>query len=262
MRRKRVEPLPGRWEVALQEGWINWTKERWRDLLLWPRNLIRDWPRRAQRLAMVRSARHGLITLLPEQEPGRGRAVRLHAVLARLFDLVGGPEIAQYLMHLFMETTPLTASERRALASVLGGRAMRYEDVRIAEGGILPFIFRHNGGRAFCTWHTIYLPRTGRHTRADLSLLVHEATHVMQYERMGSCYIGEALYAQRRLGRGAYDYGGGHGLRRARENGVPLRAFNREAQAQIAQDYFRLREQGADVAAYEPYVAAIRAGAF
>src|SRR5690606_32032289 len=106
------------------------------------------------------------------------------------------------------------------------------------------------------------LPRTGRHTRADLSLLVHEATHVMQYERMGSCYIGEALYAQRRLGRGAYDYGGGHGLRHARDNGVPLRAFNREAQAQIAQDYFRLREQGADVAAYEPDVAAIRAGAF
>lgn len=249
-------------EDALRLGWINWVKERWRDLFQWPRNLIRDWPRRAQRLAMVRSARHGLISLLPDREPGKGRAVRLHAVLARLFDLVGGPEIAQYGMRLFMETTPLTADERRAIASVLGARAIRYEDVRIAEGGILPFVFRHNGGRAFCTWHTIYLPRTGRYTRADLSLLVHEATHVMQYERMGSSYIGEALYAQRRLGRGAYDYGGARGLRRASEQGVPLRAFNREAQAEIAQDYFRLREQGADVAAYEPYVAALRAGDF
>lgn len=246
----------------MKQGWLNWTKERWRDLFMWPRNLLRDFPQRAQRLAMAQSARHGLVSLLPDHEPGEGRAVHLHAVLARLFDFVGGPEIAQYVMHFFMETTPLTANERRAVASVLGERAIRYEDVRIAEGGILPFVFRHNGGRAFCTWHTIYLPRTGRHTRADISLLVHEATHVMQYERMGSCYIGEALYAQRRLGRGAYDYGGARGLSRAKQNGVPLSDFNREAQAQIAQDYFRLREQGADVAAYEPYVAAVRAGAF
>lgn len=241
---------------------MNWTEERWRDLFMWPRNLLRDLPRRAQRLAMARSSRHGLIPLLPDHAPGEGRAVRLHAVLARLFDFMGGPEIAQYVMHYFMETTPLTAEEQRAVASVLGSRAIRYEDVRVAEGGILPFVFLHNGGRAFCTWYTIYLPRSGRHTRADLSLLVHEATHIMQYERMGSCYIGEALYAQRRLGRDAYDYGGARGLRRAQENGVPLSAFNREAQAQIAQDYFRLREQGADVAVYEPYVAAVRAGAF
>lgn len=241
---------------------MNWTKERWRDLFMWPRNLLRDLPRRAQRLAIARSSRHSLISLLPDHAPGEGRAVRLHAVLARLFDFMGGPEIAQYVMRYFMETTPLTAEEQRAVASVLGSRAIRYEDVRVAEGGILPFVFRHNGGRAFCTWHTIYLPRSGRHTRADLSLLVHEATHVMQYERMGSCYIGEALYAQRRLGRDAYDYGGARGLRLAQENDVPLSAFNREAQAQIAQDYFRLREQGADVAAYEPYVAAVRAGAF
>lgn len=246
----------------LRRGWIGWVKERWRDVFLWPINMGRDGPRRLQRLAMAGGGRRGLIALLPEQEPGRGRTVRLHAFLALLFDLVGGPEIAQYVMHLFMETTPLSADEHGAIASVLGARAMRYEDVRIAEGGILPFIFGHNGGRAFCTWHTIHLPRTGAHTRADHSLVVHEATHVMQYERMGSCYIGEALYAQRRLGRGAYDYGGVDGLRRAADENVPLSAFNREAQAQIAQDYFRRRERGEDVTAYEPYVAALRAGAF
>lgn len=249
-------------EVEVRRGWVNWVKERWRDLFLWPFNLVRDWPRRVQRLAMAGGARRGLISLLPEQEPGKGRAVRLHALLALLFDLVGGPEIAQYVMHLFVETTPLTADEQRTIVSVLGARAVRYEDVRIAEGGILSFIFRHNGGRAFCTWHTIHLPRTGAHTRAEYSLLVHEATHVMQYERMGSGYIGEALYAQRRLGRGAYDYGGAEGLRRAAHESVPLSAFNREAQAQIAQDYFRRRKWGDDVAVYEPYVAALRAGAF
>ena len=244
------------------QGLVLWIAERWRDLFLWPRNLARDWAWRLQRLAQARSGLIRAINLLPEQEAASGRMVRLHAQLASLFDVVGGPEIAQFAMHLFMVTTPLSRAERQAIVSALGPRAIRYADVRIAEGGILPFIFRGNGGRAFCTWHTIHLPRVGKHSREDLSLLVHEATHVMQYERMGSLYIGEALYAQRRLGRGAYDYGGETGLRRAWVAGVPLGAFNREAQAQIVQNYYRRREQGLDVTAYEPYVEEARAGAF
>lgn len=243
-------------------GKVNWARERWRDLLMWPRNLLRDWPRRAQRLGQVRGGMHCAIALVPQQSPRLGRAVSVHAWAAFLFDAIGGPELAQYLMHLFMVTTPLTSEERAAIVSVLGPKAMRYDDIRIAEGGILPHIFRRNGGRAFCTWHTIHLQRDGAHTRKDLSLLVHEATHVMQYERMGTLYIGEALYAQRKLGRGAYDYGGEEGLRRARAAGTPLRAYNREAQAQMVQDYFRRREAGQDVAAYEPYLQEARAGAF
>jgi hypothetical protein len=175
---------------------------------------------------------------------------------------MGGPEIVQYAMHLFMETTPLSREEQQAISSVLGPRAIRYEDVRVAEGGILPLVFRHNGGRAFCTWHTIHLSRAGPHSRADLSLLVHEATHVMQYERRGSRYLGEALFAQRRLGRGAYHYEGEEGLRKAWKAGMALSVFNREAQAQIAQDYYWRRELGLDTSAYEPYISAIRVGAF
>lgn len=246
----------------MNQSKMMWVRERWRDALLWPRNLLRDLPLRMRRLAQVPGAARHRIHLLPYEAPASGRRVQLHTLAAHLFDMPGGPEVAQYAMHLFMETTPLKAHERQAIASVLGPRAIRYDEVRVAEGGILPFVFRHNGGRAFCTWHSIHLPREGRHSREDLSLLVHEATHVMQYERCGTPYIGEALFAQRRLGRGAYDYGGEQGLRRAREENVPLSAFNREAQAQIAQDYYRRREQGLDVSAYEPYIAAIRAGAF
>ena len=246
----------------MQQRKAVWVKERWRDAFMWPRNLARDLPQRLQRLARTRALSESLIHLMPHEPPETGRRVRLHATLAQLFDLVGGPEIAQYAMHLAMETTPLRPAEQQAIVSVLGPRAIRYEDVRIAEGGILPAIFKRNGGRAFCTWHTIHLQRDGRHSRGDLSLLVHEATHVMQYERTGSPYIGEALFAQRRLGRGAYDYGGEEGLRRAWQTRTPLSAFNREAQAQIAQDYFRRREQDLDVSAYEPYIAAIRAAAF
>lgn len=240
----------------------HWIRERWRDALLWPRNLLRDLPQRLQRLVEGRAADQLVISLSPQQKPLSGRRVRSHALLVLLFDLVGGPEIAQYVMHLFMETTPLSSLEQRAIASVLGPKAIRYEDVRIAEGGILPLVFRHNGGRAFCTWHTIHLSRVGPHCREDLSLLVHEATHVMQYERCGSRYLGEALCAQRRLGRGAYDYGGEDGLRKTWNAGMSLAVFNREAQAQIAQDYYRRRELGNHSSAYKPFISAIRAGAF
>lgn len=241
---------------------VRWIRERWRDTFLWPRNLLRDLPQRLQRLVGGHTSNKPVIPLLPQEAPFSGRRVRLHTHLAHLFDLVGGPEIVQYAMHLFMYTTPLSRVEQQAITSVLGFRAIRYEDVRVAEGGILPLVFRHNGGRAFCTWHTIHLSREGPHRRENLSLLVHEATHVMQYERHGSRYLGEALFAQRRLGRGAYDYGGEEGLREASKAGMSLAVFNREAQAQIAQDYYRRSELGLDTGVYEPFVSAIRAGAF
>lgn len=255
------QPAPGasrRYTLRM----TRWLRERWRDAFLLPRNLLRDLPRRLQRLAELRTAQSCVICLSPQEAPASGRLVRLHALTCAVFDLLGGPEIAQYAMHLLMQTTPLTADERQAIASVLGPHALRYQDVRIAEGGILPLIFRLNGGRAFCAWHTIHLSQAGSHTRTDRSLLVHEATHVMQYERLGTPYIGEALFAQRRLGRAAYDYGGEQGIQEALAAAIPYRAFNREAQAQIAQDYYRRQEQGQDLTAYETYISALRAGAF
>lgn len=237
-----------------------WLKERWRDAWLWPANLVRDLPRRARRLGAAFSVQSAAVHLLPGSTSTTALWIHPHLLLAGIFDLAGGPEIAQYLMHLFMETSPLRAQERAAISSVLGPRAIRYQDVRIAEGGILPTVFRFNGGRAFCTWHTIHLQRQGRHTRDDLGLLVHEATHIYQYEQLGTVYIGEALHAQHRLGRGAYDYGGPAGLEDARRLGSPYAAFNREAQAQIAQDYYERREAGRDVNAYRPFIAQLRAG--
>jgi hypothetical protein len=92
--------------------------------------------------------------------------------------------------------------------------------------------------------------------------LVHEAIHVYQFERIGTLYIGQALHAQWRLGRACYRYGGPAGLRQAWRAGRRYCTFNREAQAQIAQDYYRRRQKGEDVSAYTPYVAALTAGAF
>ena len=145
---------------------------------------------------------------------------------------------------------------------MLGPQAVRYAEIRIAAGGLLPWVFSRNGNRAFCLWHTIFLPQSGRHGRENHDLLVHEATHTFQYERLGTIYIGEALVAQRRLKRRAYDYGGADGLQKAHDGGRPYAGFNREQQAQIAQHYFSRQAAGADLTPYRPYIAALRKGEF
>jgi hypothetical protein len=182
-----------------------------------------------------------------------------HALLARLFDLAGGLELLQIWLRLGTRTTPLSCEERRAVTAVFGDGALQYDEVRIAAGGWLSLVFRRNGNRAFALGHTIFLPEKGR---ADLSLLVHELVHTGQYERLGSRYIGEALYAQWKLGRGCYDYGGGEGLATTGAAGLPYACFNREAQAQIVMDYVRRQQADEDVTAYEPFIDALRRGAF
>jgi hypothetical protein len=61
-------------------------------------------------------------------------------------------------MHLGMRTTPLTPAERLLIRDILGDD-WRPDEIRIAEGGILDWIFQVNGGLAFATWMTVHLPR-------------------------------------------------------------------------------------------------------
>ncbi|NLF66911.1 MAG: DUF4157 domain-containing protein [Chloroflexi bacterium] len=230
-----------------------WLRQRQHDSLLWPRRLVRDLPVRLGRLARRPTPPQPAAAMMPP------RLFRTHALLALLLDLFGALELLQIWLRLGARTSPLTPEEQQAVAAVLGETALRYGDVRIAEGGWLRLAFWLNGRRAFALGHTIFMPEKGR---ADLSLLVHELVHTGQYERLGSRYIGEALYAQWRLGRGCYDYGGPGGL--AARVGVeqPYACFNREAQAQIVMDYVRRKEAGEDVRPYEPFIAALRQGAF
>jgi hypothetical protein len=242
-------PLPA------QRNASQWVGERLRDGRQWALNLIRDFSRRSGRLA-------GTVAALGRVHRPQQVGAWLFHFGCHLFDLVGGPEAAQLVAHLFVRTSPLTAAEVAAAEAVLGKGAIRFGDVRIAEGGLLELVFRLNKKRAFATWHTVNLPEEGRHGRSNSSLLVHELTHVYQYERVGTVYIGQALQAQRRLGRRAYDYGGPAGLLEARAAGKRYNDYNREQQGQIAQDYYLLRQRREDTAAYEPFISELKAGAF
>jgi hypothetical protein len=227
-----------------------WLQERRGDVLFWPRRVVKEMPRRVRRLRRLPRP-------VAAREMMPAGLYQVHGWVAHLFDVVGGLELVQVWLRLLARTAPLDAEERRAVAPVLGVLGLRYDEVRVARGGWLRLAFRLNGNRAFAIGHTLFLPE---HEGVDVSLLLHELVHTCQYELLGSRYIGEALFAQRRLGRGCYDYGGPEGLARALEEGRRYADLNREAQAQIVQDYLRRMAAGKDVTVYEPFVAALRRG--
>jgi hypothetical protein len=254
-----------------------WTGDRVGDLATWAVHLIRDLPMRVGRLALTLWAGVlGLLRLAPNvarawradrwtglKASARGAVLHtggwLVTLITRLLDLVGLPELVDFIWRTVSHMSPLTGAEIAAASQVLGPTAVRWGDVRVAQGGLLGWWFRLKGDRAFDTFYTVNLPRSGPHARENLDILIHELVHVYQYERVGSVYGMESLYAQHTSG---YDYGGPEGLRKALAEGKRFCSFNREQQAQIVQDYYLQLRQGAEAPDYEPFIAEMRAGKF
>lgn len=162
--------------------------------------------------------------------------------LCRVLNMVGGFAVLEKVLRLTTGTSRLTDGERNTAVAVFDETAITYEKVRIAEGGVLRlwYSFVEKKGRAFTLRRTIGMPTAIGHTRNErLDILIHELAHVLQFETVGAGYACDALDAQRRLGSKAYDYGNIEGLKARRDNGERLKDFNREQQAQVAQDYFR-----------------------
>ena len=90
-----------------------WVVERIRDVGMWPVNLLRDAGVRNGRLRQTLWAGVVGCGYLVRGEGVLGRFLfGLHRLLAELFDVVGGPEMGQFLMHLITHTSPLTAERR------------------------------------------------------------------------------------------------------------------------------------------------------
>ena len=218
--------------------------ESTRDIIMWYVNFVRDFPKRSGRLI-------GAFQTLAKVKRLRNPVYWMQAFLWYGFDLVGGPEIVQISLRAVSNTRSLTEDEISSAEEALGSQAIRFGDVRIATGGLLIFFFRKNKDRAFATWHTINLPSS---KTEDVSLLVHELTHVLQYERVGSVYITQGLWAQFRYGKHAYDYGGIEGLSKSHAAGKRLSDYNREQQGQIAQDYISRVNKDRETEAYRPFI--------
>ena len=272
------------WEAVKWLGGKVWSGLSWlgnklttlvRDGAMWLINLIRDLPERLARLAVTLwEGLKGAASFLPElirqlAKNGteglgpwmvnklKGGAAWVGRLALNLLDIGGFPEIGEALLHLVSQTRKLRSDEIAAAQQVLGSGAVRWSDVRVGSGELLNLIFKMNDSRAFTTWHTINAPED-----IDVTTMVHELTHVYQYEKVGSIYMAQAIHAQATLGNNAYDV---NDLVAQREAGKQLRDFNREKQAQIASTYYEKSIignslTGKQLEAFEYYIGQLRAG--
>jgi hypothetical protein len=157
-------------------------------------------------------------------------------------DLAGIPEIAETAADIIkFNTRTLTDQEIQVAKSVFGD-SINYDLVRIDESARSVVAARELDNavdnRPFTTFHTI-------NTWGPLnneSTLIHELTHVWQYEQDGAIYITEALQAQH--SDAGYGYGGVAGLEKQLANGGGLTDFNREQQGDVLEQYYELRTDG------------------
>ena len=91
-----------------------------------------------------------------------------------------------------------------------------------------------------------------------MSWLIHELTHIWQFQRLGWRYMVIALQAQLRQGEKAYDFGDEIGLSERYREGWKLADFNLEQQGDITRTYYERLCQGQDVSAWLPYIKEIQ----
>jgi hypothetical protein len=169
----------------------------------------------------------------------------------------------------------------RAEARLVFGDGLDYEQVRVAEGSYFPPNFIADIGAFFQgkkrTWdnaitlgNTTYFPRLLKTTSegiaqdlTDIGWLMHELTHVWQYQQVGWRYLYETVRVQVRLGLAAYNY-----LGAARTKQLALRTafaekrrfedFNFEQQGEFARDYYFALKRDDEPDAWNPYVQPLR----
>ena len=117
------------------------------------------------------------------------------------------------------------------LAKTVFGNAIDYRRVRIDE---YAFIGAKQYRICYVSFYTI-----NSWGAMENSTLLHELTHVWQYEHLGAVYIPRALRAQ--FSKMGYNYGGVSTLKAYLEKGKDIFAFNLEQQGDIISDYYRIK---------------------
>lgn len=183
-------------------------------------------------------------------------------LITKLLDVIGLGEIMDLLWQIIKFNTRTLSSTEIAEAKKVFGSSISYWQVRIDEYSLIAWIgslFSGGGGMGVTTFHTINFNHKIKTApgNSDMAWLIHELTHVSQYEHVGSQYMGEALHAQ---ATGGYGYGGEAGLLAAFAAGKHLRDFNREQQGDIARDFYLAHTSGRPTTAYDPFIVELRAG--
>ena len=248
-----------------------WNGIKWVSTKLWDKMkaifhrvkfFITSWPKRLKRLAVL--LWNGVKTLKPwsikwwkslgKASTWRKFGFYLFEVVLQSAEVVGLTDLYETVADFVkFNTRGLTPGER-AIAQPIFGSSIDYDLVRLDLWAVLGPSWT---GREYVSMHTI----NGWGGKITNATLIHELTHVWQYEKMGAAYMSRALHAQAVQGDAAYSYGGVSGLNANASKG--LSAYNPEAQGNIVQDYYKLTageevEGGsitaADIPSYQPYI--------
>ena len=149
-----------------------------------------------------------------------------------LLDCLGLSEIYETVCDFFKFNSRSLHGWEKDLAKEVFGNKINYARVRLDE-----YAFFGPRQYRFCYVSFFHINSWGA---MQNSLLLHELTHVWQYQKLGIVYIPKALQAQRTsIG---YDYGGAEALKQAMRNKKRLDSFNLEQQAEIVADYYRVKK--------------------
>jgi hypothetical protein len=88
-----------------------------------------------------------------------------------------------------------------------------------------------------------------------MAWLIHELTHVWQYQHFWLAYLPQVMWAHLRDRSATYNYGFEPGLKKALARDGRLENFNREQQGEIARHYYYRLKMGKDVSAWRPFIA-------
>lgn len=149
-----------------------------------------------------------------------------------MMDIVAMPEVYELVFSIIKrKTRPLTTQEK-ALAKSIFGNSIQYDLVKVdskARFGTKKIAL------AYVSFNTINYLR-----KIDKAIFIHEMVHIWQFQQFGSIYIARAIKAQK--SKEGYDYGGVANLYQVMLKGGSLLDFNFEQQADIIEDYYRIRE--------------------
>ena len=149
-----------------------------------------------------------------------------------IMDIVAMPEVYEIIFSLLkLKTRSLTIQEK-ALAKSIFGDSIQYDLVKVDTGAKFG---TKKIALAYVSFNTINYLRN-----IDKAIFIHELMHIWQFQQFGSIYIARAIKAQR--SKEGYDYGGVANLYQVMLKGGSLLDFNFEQQADIIEDYYRIKE--------------------
>lgn len=176
-------------------------------------------------------------------------------LVARIFGVLKGQDLIEFVALLMQYAEPLNGAEKSAGQRVLGSNAVPWDEIRIAEGGVVEAIARAREEQSFQINPIINMAED---ERSQVSDVVHELVHVAQSERVGVPYIGAPQHAAQKSG---HIYGGMEGLKADGDTQKHFRDFSQEQQAEIAHDFYMLLQRGGVTTVFEPFIEELQQGA-